>query len=202
MIDLYTWATPNGRKISILLEELKIRYKVIPINIKCRICVVVTQSHLYVGWWGVCCFVGIGLYSVYFNNIVESCVWSFGLCKSKTCFSIRQSVCLEYRSIIAFECNRKRIVRVRNACYTCCEREFVRAERGCIGRCWSHISFCVWRDNRCSKFQLVGKSSILRLGKWKRRGSLSFCELVCRQRSSIVPTKIRVERIVCVGNGW
>ena len=33
MIDLYTWATPNGRKISILLEELKIRYKVIPINI-------------------------------------------------------------------------------------------------------------------------------------------------------------------------
>ena len=33
MIDLYTWTTPNGRKISILLEELKIRYKVIPINI-------------------------------------------------------------------------------------------------------------------------------------------------------------------------
>ena len=33
MIDLYTWSTPNGRKISILLEELKIEYKVHPINI-------------------------------------------------------------------------------------------------------------------------------------------------------------------------
>ena len=33
MIDLYTWSTPNGRKISILLEELKVKYKVIPINI-------------------------------------------------------------------------------------------------------------------------------------------------------------------------
>ena len=33
MIDLYTWSTPNGRKISILLEELGIDYNVIPINI-------------------------------------------------------------------------------------------------------------------------------------------------------------------------
>ena len=33
MIDLYTWSTPNGRKISILLEELKIDYKVTSINI-------------------------------------------------------------------------------------------------------------------------------------------------------------------------
>ena len=33
MIDLYTWPTPNGRKISILLEELKVSYNVIPINI-------------------------------------------------------------------------------------------------------------------------------------------------------------------------
>jgi len=33
MIDLYTWPTPNGRKISILLEELNVQYKVIPINI-------------------------------------------------------------------------------------------------------------------------------------------------------------------------
>ena len=33
MIDLYTWATPNGRKISIMLEELGLEYKVIPINI-------------------------------------------------------------------------------------------------------------------------------------------------------------------------
>ena len=34
MINLYTWPTPNGRKISILLEELQVRYKVIPINIQ------------------------------------------------------------------------------------------------------------------------------------------------------------------------
>ena len=33
MIDLYTWSTPNGRKISILLEELQVDYKVYPINI-------------------------------------------------------------------------------------------------------------------------------------------------------------------------
>ena len=33
MIDLYTWSTPNGRKISIMLEELGLEYKVNPINI-------------------------------------------------------------------------------------------------------------------------------------------------------------------------
>ncbi|HSG63431.1 MAG TPA: glutathione S-transferase N-terminal domain-containing protein [Gammaproteobacteria bacterium] len=33
MIDLYTWATPNGRKISIALEEFGLPYKVIPIDI-------------------------------------------------------------------------------------------------------------------------------------------------------------------------
>ena len=33
MIDLYYWPTPNGRKISILLEELGIPYKVIKIDI-------------------------------------------------------------------------------------------------------------------------------------------------------------------------
>ena len=33
MIDLYTWATPNGRKISILLEELGVDYTVFPVNI-------------------------------------------------------------------------------------------------------------------------------------------------------------------------
>ena len=33
MIDLYTWSTPNGRKISIMLEELGLEYKVKPINI-------------------------------------------------------------------------------------------------------------------------------------------------------------------------
>lgn len=33
MIDLYTWITPNGRKVSILLEELGVDYKVHPIDI-------------------------------------------------------------------------------------------------------------------------------------------------------------------------
>ncbi|MEO1544057.1 MAG: glutathione S-transferase N-terminal domain-containing protein [Pseudomonadota bacterium] len=33
MIDLYTWSTPNGRKVSILLEELGIDYTVHPIDI-------------------------------------------------------------------------------------------------------------------------------------------------------------------------
>ena len=34
MIDLYTWPTPNGRKISILLEELEVDYTIYPINIE------------------------------------------------------------------------------------------------------------------------------------------------------------------------
>ena len=33
MIDLYTWTTPNGRKISIALEEMGVAYDVHPINI-------------------------------------------------------------------------------------------------------------------------------------------------------------------------
>ncbi|MFL6580378.1 MAG: glutathione S-transferase N-terminal domain-containing protein [Burkholderiales bacterium] len=33
MIDLYTWSTPNGRKVSIMLEELALPYKVHPIDI-------------------------------------------------------------------------------------------------------------------------------------------------------------------------
>lgn len=33
MIDLYTWATPNGRKVSIALEEMGLAYNAIPINI-------------------------------------------------------------------------------------------------------------------------------------------------------------------------
>lgn len=32
-IDLYTWSTPNGRKVSIMLEELALPYRVIPIDI-------------------------------------------------------------------------------------------------------------------------------------------------------------------------
>ena len=33
MIDLYTWSTPNGRKISIVLEELGLPYTAHPVNI-------------------------------------------------------------------------------------------------------------------------------------------------------------------------
>jgi GST-like protein len=33
MIDLYTWFTPNGRKISIMLEEIGMDYEVHPVNI-------------------------------------------------------------------------------------------------------------------------------------------------------------------------
>lgn len=32
-IDLYTWSTPNGRKVSIMLEELNLSYRVFPIDI-------------------------------------------------------------------------------------------------------------------------------------------------------------------------
>lgn len=33
MIDLYTWTTPNGRKVSIALEEMGLSYEVHPIDI-------------------------------------------------------------------------------------------------------------------------------------------------------------------------
>jgi len=33
MIDLYTWTTPNGRKVSILLEELALLHRVHPVDI-------------------------------------------------------------------------------------------------------------------------------------------------------------------------
>jgi GST-like protein len=33
VIDLYTWSTPNGRKVSIMLEECALPYRVHPINI-------------------------------------------------------------------------------------------------------------------------------------------------------------------------
>jgi GSH-dependent disulfide-bond oxidoreductase len=33
MIDLYTWTTPNGRKVSIMLEEIGLPYTVHPVNL-------------------------------------------------------------------------------------------------------------------------------------------------------------------------
>lgn len=33
MIDLYTWTTPNGYKVSVMLEEVELPYQVHPINI-------------------------------------------------------------------------------------------------------------------------------------------------------------------------
>lgn len=34
MIDLYTWTTPNGRKVSVMLEECGLPYTVHPVNIR------------------------------------------------------------------------------------------------------------------------------------------------------------------------
>ena len=36
MIDLYTWSTPNGRKVSIMLEEVGLEYRVFPVDITNR----------------------------------------------------------------------------------------------------------------------------------------------------------------------
>jgi len=33
VIDLYTWSTPNGRKVSVMLEECGLPYRVHPVNI-------------------------------------------------------------------------------------------------------------------------------------------------------------------------
>ena len=33
MIDLYTWVTPNGRKVSIMLEEVGLPYEIHPVNL-------------------------------------------------------------------------------------------------------------------------------------------------------------------------
>jgi GSH-dependent disulfide-bond oxidoreductase len=33
VIDLYTWGTPNGRKVSVMLEETGLKYQAFPINI-------------------------------------------------------------------------------------------------------------------------------------------------------------------------
>ena len=34
MLDLYTWPTPNGHKVHIMLEELGVDYRVVPIDIR------------------------------------------------------------------------------------------------------------------------------------------------------------------------
>ncbi len=33
MIELYYWPTPNGQKISVMLEEVGLNYEVRPVNI-------------------------------------------------------------------------------------------------------------------------------------------------------------------------
>ncbi len=33
VIDLYYWPTPNGKKVSIMLEECELEYNAIPVNI-------------------------------------------------------------------------------------------------------------------------------------------------------------------------
>ncbi|MBI2367522.1 MAG: glutathione S-transferase, partial [Deltaproteobacteria bacterium] len=34
MIQLYTWDTPNGKKVSIMLEEIGLPYEVHPVNLR------------------------------------------------------------------------------------------------------------------------------------------------------------------------
>ena len=34
MIQLYTWDTPNGKKVSIMLEEIGVPYEVHPVNLR------------------------------------------------------------------------------------------------------------------------------------------------------------------------
>ena len=36
MIDLYTWPTPNGRKVSIALEEMGLEYRCHAVNLQER----------------------------------------------------------------------------------------------------------------------------------------------------------------------
>ncbi|HEY5300367.1 MAG TPA: glutathione S-transferase N-terminal domain-containing protein, partial [Acetobacteraceae bacterium] len=33
MLDLHYWPTPNGKKVTILLEEAGVPYKIVPVNI-------------------------------------------------------------------------------------------------------------------------------------------------------------------------
>ena len=33
MLDLYSWTTPNGDKIHIMLEETELPYRAIPVNL-------------------------------------------------------------------------------------------------------------------------------------------------------------------------
>ena len=33
MIDLYYWPTPNGKKVTILFEEIGLDYRIVPVNI-------------------------------------------------------------------------------------------------------------------------------------------------------------------------
>ena len=33
MMDLYSWATPNGHKVTLFLEETGLPYRIVPVNI-------------------------------------------------------------------------------------------------------------------------------------------------------------------------
>ena len=45
MIDLHYWPTPNGFKITIMLEECGLPYKIIPVNIGDRKSTRLNSSH-------------------------------------------------------------------------------------------------------------------------------------------------------------
>tara|TARA_R110002110_G_scaffold66224_1_gene181625 strand:- start:9 stop:251 length:243 start_codon:yes stop_codon:yes gene_type:complete len=34
MIDVYSWDTPNGQKVTICLEECRLKYRLVPVNIR------------------------------------------------------------------------------------------------------------------------------------------------------------------------
>ena len=58
MIELYTWGTPNGRKISIMLEEIRMPYNVHPVNLgnneQKRLDSLATAAHQGHARWRIC----------------------------------------------------------------------------------------------------------------------------------------------------
>ena len=44
MIDLYTWPTPNGRKVSIALEEFALPYQVHAVDLQRDDCLLYTSD--------------------------------------------------------------------------------------------------------------------------------------------------------------
>ena len=77
MIDLYTWITPNGRKISIALEEMGLAYNVHAIELgkgeqrECQCCGRRMLRVRRKGWYWVCRACG-NVLSERLEKLVES----------------------------------------------------------------------------------------------------------------------------------